>query len=450
MSRVPNTTIIYALSLLLLANVAAWSQQGAVFTPAELDELLAPIALYPDPLLAQILPAATYPDQLNQASDLINAQGLPAVDARPWDVSVRSVAHYPSVLKMMVDSPDWTIAVGQAYVNQPDDVMKSIQHLRAKARLMGYLNSNSYETVAVNGGYISIVPAQAQYIYVPTYNPQVVYTRRSNFARDAIFFGAGLLIGAWLNNAIDWNHHRVYNHGWNGGGWIGRSRSYAQTNRSYYVGRPVTVNRNVRTHNISGYRRDLQRGVGTYRTPGLVAPGVTTRPTTRPGATRPGTARPGVRPGAGVAPGARPTEPRTTPNRPNVRPGVTVPQPTPGAGPRVPMTRPGTRPNTGVTHPSPVTRPNVPMARPVSKPNAGATPSQGYRYGQPRPTTRPQAGVTRPIPQARPNAPAVRSAPRGNAGMTHPAPVTGGNRAKTTGPSGKAGAGKGNQTDERK
>lgn len=475
MSRVTNATFIYALALLLVASVAARSQQGAYFTAGELDELLAPIALYPDPLLAQILPAATYPDQLDAASNLVSYQGLSALDYQPWDVSVKSVAHYPSVLKLMVDGPDWTAAVGQAYVNQPDDVMRSIQRLRAKARLMGYLNSNSYQTVGVSGGYISIVPAQAQYVYVPTYNPQVVYVqRRPNYAQNALWFGAGLLIGAWLNNSIDWNRNRVYYHGWNGGGWVGRARPHVQYNNRYYD-RPFRVNRNVRSRDLSGYRSELRRGVGTYRPPGVVVPGVsTTRPGTRPGGvTRPGTARPGTRPGAGVVPttpGTRPTRPGTMPTRPRERPSTVAPAPRPGAGPtttsprpgtgvtrpsptagpNAPVARPRTRPGTGVTRPNPATVPNAPVARPRSVPRSGTgvtTPSPGVRSGQPRPTTRPQAGVTRP--QARPSAPGVRSAPKGSSGTIRQAPATGGSKAVPR-PRGRAGAGKGDQTNERK
>jgi hypothetical protein len=105
------------------------------FSPDQLDNLLAPIALYPDPLLAQILPAATFPDQIDEAARLCRAGANPDdIDMQPWDVSVKAVAHYPTVLYMMADSLDWTTAVGQAYVNQNDDVMASMQRLRQEAR----------------------------------------------------------------------------------------------------------------------------------------------------------------------------------------------------------------------------------------------------------------------------------------------------------------------------
>lgn len=403
MRALGSVTLLVAVALLLTASVAAQSQSVTPYTPAELDELFAPIALYPDPLLAQILPAATFPDQLLAASQFTGYQPGAAIDSQPWDVSVKAVAHYPSVLKMMVDSPDWTIAIGQAYVNQADDVMKSIQRLRAKARLMGYLNSNSQQTVSVSGGYISIVPAQAQYVYVPTYNPQVVYVQRApNYGAYAIAFGAGLLIGAWLNNNINWNQHRVYYHGWHGGGWVARSRPRVQINNRHYVNpgyanRPVRINPAVRTRDITTYRRDVQRNAGTFVTPGLVRP---TRPT------------PAVRPGV---PTTRPVAPTVRPNVPTTRPAVPGTRPKPGVPttrPRVPTTTPGA----GVTPAIPGTGPRVPEARPTPRP----IPLPGPPL--PRPSPRPRPGVTKPQP-APTTAPGVirhGGTPRPSAGVSRP------------------------------
>src|SRR5580698_8570509 len=105
------------------------------FTPEQLDNLLAPIALYPDPLLAQILLAATFPDQVDEAARFCRGGANPDdIDTQAWDVSVKALAHYPTVLYMMADSLDWTTAMGQAYVNQTGDVMASIQRLRQEAR----------------------------------------------------------------------------------------------------------------------------------------------------------------------------------------------------------------------------------------------------------------------------------------------------------------------------
>ncbi|MEJ2646734.1 MAG: DUF3300 domain-containing protein, partial [Gammaproteobacteria bacterium] len=104
------------------------------YTAEQLDNLLAPIALYPDPLLAQVLVAATFVDQIDEAARWVRSYGQNGVDDQPWDVSVRAVAHYPSVLNMMDDNLDWTTAVGQTYVSQSTDVMASIQRLRAMAQ----------------------------------------------------------------------------------------------------------------------------------------------------------------------------------------------------------------------------------------------------------------------------------------------------------------------------
>ncbi|MGA2436405.1 MAG: DUF3300 domain-containing protein, partial [Bryobacteraceae bacterium] len=102
------------------------------FSPDQLDNLAAPVALYPDPLLAQVLLAATFPDQIDEAARFVRANPDPyAIDSQYWDVSVKAVAHYPTVLYMMADKLDWTTALGQAYANQSADVMASVQRLRA-------------------------------------------------------------------------------------------------------------------------------------------------------------------------------------------------------------------------------------------------------------------------------------------------------------------------------
>src|SRR6202035_3727160 len=100
------------------------------YTDEQLDNLLAPVALYPDPLLAQVLLATTFPDQIDDAAHYINDNGPNGIDFQNWDVSVKAVAHYPSVLSMLDTMLDWTTAVGQAYVYQSTDVMTSVQRLR--------------------------------------------------------------------------------------------------------------------------------------------------------------------------------------------------------------------------------------------------------------------------------------------------------------------------------
>jgi hypothetical protein len=203
------------------------------FTPDQLDNLLAPVALYPDPLLAQVLVAATFPDQIDEAARFVRAGSDPtAIDNQAWDVSVKAVAHYPDVLSMMADSLDWTSALGQAYVAQPDDVMASVQRLRQQAQAAGNLDTGPEQEVVDDGSDIEIWPAQPQVIYVPVYDPDVVYFGSGGIA--IVTFGAACPIGAWLNLDFDWHHRRVFYHGWNNGpGWVGRARPYVQLNGVY-------------------------------------------------------------------------------------------------------------------------------------------------------------------------------------------------------------------------
>ena len=234
----------------LLVSATAQAQEyypsSQMFSPEQLDNLLAPIALYPDPLLAQVLPAATFVDQVDEAARWMRAyNNTNAIDDQPWDVSVKAVAHYPSVLYMMSDQIDWTISLGQAYVYQSTDVMASIQRLRALAYSAGNLVTNQQQQVIVEGNYIRIDPFQPQYIYVPTYDPNIVYVRRG--LASIISFGVGFAIGAWLNSDWDWVGHRVYYHGWQGGGWIARSRPNVRITNVYVNNnyRNIQINRNV-------------------------------------------------------------------------------------------------------------------------------------------------------------------------------------------------------------
>jgi hypothetical protein len=234
----------------------------------QMDNLLAPIALYPDPLLAQVFPASTFVDQIDQAARWLrsNNNNPAKIDSQKWDVSVKSVGHYPQVVYMMSDKLDWTTALGQAYVNQSTDVLTSVQRLRARAKAAGYLVTTPQQTVIVEKEVIKVVPAQPQVIYVPTYNPQVVYVQPSGpstgtvVAAAAISFGVGLAIGAWLNNDCNWHTHTVYYHGWHGSGWITTSSHYVHVNSVYVNHRYSTVhvnsavvNRNVNYNNINHY-----------------------------------------------------------------------------------------------------------------------------------------------------------------------------------------------------
>ncbi len=231
------------------------------FSPEQLENLVAPIALYPDPLLAQVLLAATFPDQIDAAAREMRAYGTRYnIDLSPWDVSVKAVAHYPTVLSMMADKLDWTTTLGQAYVTQSADLMDAVQRLRHQARSYGHLVTTAQQQIVESDGYIYIYPAQAQYIYVPVYDPAVVYVRSPwVVAAPIIAFGVGLLIGSWLNHDCDWHHHNVYYHGWGGYGygpgpvWVGRSRPHVRINNAYVNNtyNNVVVNRTVINRNVN-------------------------------------------------------------------------------------------------------------------------------------------------------------------------------------------------------
>ncbi len=242
------------------------------FSPEQLDNLLSPIALYPDPLLAQLFIAATFPDQVEEAARYVRANGQNGVDDQYWDVSVRAIAHYPAVVEMMADKIDWTTSVGQAYVNQSTDVASSVQHLRHMARDAGNLASSQQQEVIEHDDYIAITPYQPEYIYVPVYDPAICYYRRPYWG-PAITFGVGFPIGAWLNLDFRWGYGGgwggVYYTGWRPGGWgggcwncgwIGRSRVHVNVVNNVYINNRydhITVNRTVvnRTVNVNNINR---------------------------------------------------------------------------------------------------------------------------------------------------------------------------------------------------
>jgi len=205
------------------------------YTEEELDNLLAPIALYPDPLLAQILPAATYPQEVADAEAWMNGGGYESgIDDQPWDDSIKAIAHYPGILKMLADNMDWTANVGDAFLNQPEEVANSVQRLRWRARDAGNLVSNEEQSVIIEGESIQIVPAQPQYVYVPQYQPSVVYYESPAPGYPPfITFGFGLVIGGWLTMDFDWGHHHIIYHGWNRPGWVNHSRPYVHVRNVY-------------------------------------------------------------------------------------------------------------------------------------------------------------------------------------------------------------------------
>src|ERR1700722_17180748 len=418
------------------------------YSPDQLDNLLAPIALYPDPLLAQVLPAATFVDQIDEASRYVRSYGQNGVDDQDWDVSVKAVAHYPAVLDMMADKIDWTTALGQAYVNQSTDVMISVQRLRRLASDQGNLVTNQQQQVIVQPSYIQIWPAQPQYAYVPVYNPAYVYYRRASPGAFFITFGTGFIIGAWLNRDCDWGGRRVYYTGWNGGGWIGRSRGYVHIHNTVYVNNRYTnitinrtvVNRRVNYTNMNRYNsihrnvnynnltrnnviRD-KRPVNNRPGNGNNRPGNgNNRPGTPGNNTRPG--NPGNRPGnnngnnGGNNGGNNNTRPAPGNNNGNTRPapgnndGNTRPNPgnsTRPANPSGPTPRPAVQPATPTNRlPN-----NSVIDRNIDRQSPSLDKYRGRDNPQTRPATpapAPKPAVQRTVQPARP-APTARPAPQ--------------------------------------
>jgi Protein of unknown function (DUF3300) len=176
---------------------------------AELDQMLGPIALYPDPLLAEMLPAATTPEAIVLADRYVSAGGDPnLIEQQGWSASVNAMAMHPELLKWMDDNLAWTTAVGEAFLYQPQDVMDSIQRLRAQAMALGNLQSTPQQNVVMDNGIIEILPANPQVVYVPVYQPNVIYYQRG-YGRPLISFGVHFTVGPWFNHDFDWRAHHV-------------------------------------------------------------------------------------------------------------------------------------------------------------------------------------------------------------------------------------------------
>jgi hypothetical protein len=233
-----------------LFTAASFAQAPPSYPPQELERLVSPIALYPDPLLAQILTASTFPNDIPAAAQWADehhyltgdalAQAITA-DQVPWDPSVQALLPFPSVLDMMASDMGWTQELGDAVLAQRPDVMDAVQRMRREAADFGYLRSNPSIVVGM-GPYITIMPANPAFIVVPSYNPAVVFVRpRPGFAVGAaIRFGFGISIGVafrpwgWGLTRFNWGGHAVIvnNVPW--------GRTWA--NRATYV-HPYTVRR---------------------------------------------------------------------------------------------------------------------------------------------------------------------------------------------------------------
>ncbi len=185
----------------------------------ELDKLLAPIALYPDALIALILPASTVPSDVVLAARFLASDSDPSqIVNQPWDDSVKSLVRYPDVLKWMDQNLDWTTAVGDVFIDQPADVMNSVQRLRTEALAAGNLFDTPQQTIIKEQTTIRIVPTEPEVIYVPEYDPEVVYVQPySQALGPALTFGVGFAVGTWLNYDCDWDRRGIYVGHWRPG-----------------------------------------------------------------------------------------------------------------------------------------------------------------------------------------------------------------------------------------
>jgi hypothetical protein len=242
-------------------------------TAEQLQQLVAPIALYPDSLVAQILAASTFPEQVVEADrwvqahpDLKGEDLGKAVDQQPWDPSVKALAAFPSVLGNMDKNLSWTSSLGDAYYNQQQDVMDAVQVMRRKAREAGNLKSTPQQTVTEQDSAIDIEPADPDEVYIPAYDPWVVYGGPIVawpgwypypgiwFGGPYLSFGLGFGIGWWGGFGWGWGHWGFdwHNH-------------YAMFNNGrYYSGSRTFYNRN------NFYRGGVARG-GAFDRPGAGA-----------------------------------------------------------------------------------------------------------------------------------------------------------------------------------
>ena len=256
-------------------------QPAAKLPPEQLDSLVAPIALYPDPLLSQTLMASTYPLEivqlqqwLGQHKDLKDKALVDAVAKQPWDPSVQAMAATPDAVKRLADDIKWTTDLGNAFLAQQSDVMDAVQRMRAKAKGTGNLKSSEQQKVETkvieNKQVIVVQPASPEVVYVPSYNPTVVYgppvypyppvyyppppPPGYYAAGMAISFGVGVAMGAF----------------WSGGsccgcGWGGNNNVYINNNNNFVRNSNANINGGNRVNAQGGNRVNARGGNSTWQ-----------------------------------------------------------------------------------------------------------------------------------------------------------------------------------------
>src|SRR5579863_3276269 len=268
-----------------------YSGQGVPLTADELQQLAAPIALYPDALVAQVLAAATFPDQIAAAEGWVQAHSnltgsalMQAVDGQPWDPAVKALTQFPSVLGNMASNLTWTSSLGEAYHTQSADVMTAIQVLRAKAYAAGNLKSSTQLAVVQQSPQVIVIqPVNPQVVYVPMYNPAVVYGYPYVVpayvyvppppGAAVVAFGVGVAVGAMMaGGSYVWGYSS-WNCGWHGtttvvyhgGAYYGNNAWHG----GYYGSSASAYNGYGGSHYSNGYNPST----GTYACGGTVSNG---------------------------------------------------------------------------------------------------------------------------------------------------------------------------------
>jgi hypothetical protein len=338
---------------------------------ADLEKLVAPIALYPDPLIATVLPASVYPLEIAQAARFVaDTNNLAKLDEQPWDENVRAVARIPEVIKKMNDDLTWTIDLGEAFLAQDKDVMDAIQSMRGKAQKAGTLRTSEQQVVVVTNTIVEttveqqvvmvtntivqIQPSNPQVIYVPTYNPYTVYYPPPGYVYNPyaplVGFGVGLTVGLIIGNNCDWYHGGCYhsdvdiNIDRNVDRNVDRNRDRGQAgtrpsttggqkkwqpdqSRLSKSGAPTAANSartaEARGWNSGGARPSTQPGAATRPAPSTGANAA--RPSTGNAAARPSTGAGTARPSTGTTPANRPAASPNT-SRPSASPSPSQPR----------------------------------------------------------------------------------------------------------------------------
>ena len=276
-SRFLGRSLIVLLAMMMVP-FGAFSQEATssakAFTEAELDQMLAPIALYPDSLLAQILVAATFPDQVVEADTWLKANPNlkgdalnTALDKMNWDLSVKALAPFPQVIAMMAERMVWTKNLGEAFTARESYVIAAVQKLRSKAHAAGNLKTTAEQRVVVRSNTYEIQPVNPDLVYVPRYDPSVVYgswwwPAYPPFAYYPVWPGAAIglgVFGFWGGISVG----PAWGWGWGSWNWGGRYMNVNVDRNININRRNANINRNFRTANVGSFAGRGAAGRGT-------------------------------------------------------------------------------------------------------------------------------------------------------------------------------------------